>query len=230
LELGSQRDVGGDYLAGVRWLFAHAHYARLAGTARRLLCDSRLCRSDVHLLRSYLPVARIACLCLNRREKSPTRSRSPTRPQRPPWFVPGLASSAPGIRVPCHCRSLSLLYWPPLRLSRRTLRRRIPIARVLLGGMLLFLLATISWRDPERHTVLLVAGAGAVVICGVLLVVLTYTVQRPMVELQRKIARLGGGDLKVSVSFAHRNDEIGDLGRNFNQMVRQLRETREEIE
>ncbi len=106
----------------------------------------------------------------------------------------------------------------------------VPIACVLLGGMLLFLLATLSWRDPERHIVLLVAGAGAVVICGALLVVLTYTVQRPMVELQQKIAQLGRGDLDVSVSFARRNDEIGDLGRNFNQMVKQLRESREEIE
>ena len=96
--------------------------------------------------------------------------------------------------------------------------------------MLLFLLATLSWRDPERHVVLLVAGAGAVAICGALLVVLTYTVQRPMVELQQKIAQLGGGDLGVSVSFAHRNDEIGDLGRNFNQMVAQMRESRLEIE
>jgi signal transduction histidine kinase len=78
--------------------------------------------------------------------------------------------------------------------------------------------------------VLLVAGAGAVAICGALLVVLTYTVQRPMVELQQKIAQLGGGDLNVSVSFARRNDEIGDLGRNFNQMVLQLRESRNEIE
>jgi len=106
----------------------------------------------------------------------------------------------------------------------------VPIACVLLGGMLLFLLATLSWRDPERHTVLLVAGAGAVAICGAFLVVLTYTVQRPMVELQQKIAQLGAGDLNVSVSFAHHNDEIGDLGRNFNQMVQQLRETRQEIE
>ncbi len=106
----------------------------------------------------------------------------------------------------------------------------VPIACVLLGGMLLFLLATLSWRDPERHMVLLVAGVGAVAICGALLVVLTYTVQRPMVELQQKIAQLGGGDLGVSVSFAHRNDEIGDLGRNFNQMVKQLRESRIEIE
>lgn len=106
----------------------------------------------------------------------------------------------------------------------------LPIATVLLGGMFLFLLATLSWRDPERHLVLLVAGVGAVAICGALLVVLTYTVQRPMVELQQKISQLGSGDLKVSVSFAQRNDEIGDLGRNFNHMVEQLRESREEIE
>jgi signal transduction histidine kinase len=96
--------------------------------------------------------------------------------------------------------------------------------------MLLFLLATLSWRDPERHIVLLVAGAGAVAICGAFLVVLTYTIQRPMVELQQKIAELGEGDLDVTVSFARRNDEIGDLGRNFNHMVEQLRESRAEIE
>jgi hypothetical protein len=106
----------------------------------------------------------------------------------------------------------------------------VPIACVLLGGMLLFLLATLSWRDPERHTVLLVAGAGAVAICGALLVVLTYLIQRPMVELQQKIGQLGAGDLAASVSFAHRNDEIGELGRNFNHMVEQLREAREELE
>ncbi|HKS74038.1 MAG TPA: hypothetical protein VJQ82_12635, partial [Terriglobales bacterium] len=58
----------------------------------------------------------------------------------------------------------------------------LPIAFVLLNGLLLFLLASLSWRDPERHTVLVVAGVGAVVICAVLLFVLTYVVQRPMVE------------------------------------------------
>jgi signal transduction histidine kinase len=106
----------------------------------------------------------------------------------------------------------------------------VPIACVLLGGMLLFLLATLSWRDPERHTVLLVAGAGAVAICGALLVVLTYLIQRPVVELQQKIEEVGEGKLDVSVGFARRNDEIGDLGRNFNHMVEQLRESRQEIE
>ena len=119
------------------------------------------------------------------------------------------------------------LFW--LRINWE-IKALVPIACVLLGGMLLFLLATVSWRNPERHTVLLVAGAGAVAICGALLVVLTYLIQRPMVELQEKIAQLGEGDLDVTVSFARRNDEIGDLGRNFNQMARQLRESHMEIE
>jgi hypothetical protein len=51
-----------------------------------------------------------------------------------------------------------------------------------------------------------------------------------MVELQEKIAQVSEGNLNVEVSFAQRNDEIGDLGRNFNHMMQQLRESRAEIE
>ena len=105
-----------------------------------------------------------------------------------------------------------------------------PVAVVLLAGMLLFLLSTVSLRDTERHRVLVIAGAGAVAICGVVIVVLASTIQRPVVELQEQIERVGDGDLTASVSFAKRNDEIGDLGRNFNRMVEQLRESRAEIE
>lgn len=105
-----------------------------------------------------------------------------------------------------------------------------PVAVVLLNGMLLFLLATVSLEDTERHRLLLIAGSGAVAICGVVIVVLVTTIQRPMVELQERMERVGEGDLTASVSFAKRNDEIGDLGRNFNLMVQQLRESREEIE
>jgi len=105
-----------------------------------------------------------------------------------------------------------------------------PVAVVLLIGMLLFLLSTLSLHDPDRHRVLFIAGAGAVAICGVIIVVLASTIQRPMIELQDQIERVGEGDLTASVSFAKRNDEIGDLGRNFNRMVRLLRESREEIE
>lgn len=106
----------------------------------------------------------------------------------------------------------------------------LPVAFVLLNGLLLFLMATVSLRDPERHQVLIVAGTGAVAICAAVMIALAYFIQRPMVELQEKIARVGEGDLDVSVNFAKRNDEIGDLGRNFNRMVQQLRESRDEID
>jgi hypothetical protein len=110
------------------------------------------------------------------------------------------------------------------------LKAILPVVFVLVAGLLLFILATISFRDPERHAVLIVAGAGAVAICGVSIGALAYFIHRPMVELQEKIAQVSDGDLNVAVSFAKRNDEIGDLGRNFNHMLQQLRESREEIE
>ena len=106
----------------------------------------------------------------------------------------------------------------------------LPVGFVLLAGLLLFTLATVSLRDPDRHAVLIVAGAGAVAICAVSMLVLAYLIQRPMVELQEKMDLVSEGNLDVAVSFSHRNDEIGDLGRNFNHMMQQLRESREEIE
>jgi len=51
-----------------------------------------------------------------------------------------------------------------------------------------------------------------------------------MAELQRKIVRLGEGDLDVTVDFGNRNDEVGDLGRVFNHMVQQLYESREAVD
>src|SRR5271167_987991 len=110
------------------------------------------------------------------------------------------------------------------------LKAILPVGVVLLAGVLLFILATVSLRDPERHEVLIVAGAGAVALCAVLIGVLAFLIQRPVVELQEKIGLVSAGNLNVAVSFARRNDEIGDLGRNFNHMMQQLRESREEIE
>ena len=110
------------------------------------------------------------------------------------------------------------------------LKAILPVGLVLLAGLLLFILATVSLRDPERHAVLIVAGTGAVAICAVLIVVLAYLIQRPMVELQEKMGQVSEGNLNVEVTFSQRNDEIGDLGRNFNHMMQQLRESRAEIE
>jgi two-component system NtrC family sensor kinase len=119
---------------------------------------------------------------------------------------------------------------------RRTVRMNwqiktmLPVVLALLNGLLLFVIASTSFQDPERHTILLVAVIGALAICVVLIVTLALVVRRPMLELQEKIQRVSDGDLTATVSFSSRNDDIGDLGRNFNTMVRQLRESREEIE
>jgi len=110
------------------------------------------------------------------------------------------------------------------------LKAILPVGFVLLAGLLLFMLATVSLQDPQRHAVLMVAGAGAVAICAVLIGALAYLIQQPMVELQEKIGQVSEGNLNVAVSFSRRNDEIGDLGRKFNHMMQQLRESREEIE
>ncbi len=109
------------------------------------------------------------------------------------------------------------------------LKAILPIAAVLLNGLLLFILVSLSLAAGERHVVITVATAGAVVICAAVIVVFAVSVRRPMLELQEKIARVSLGDLNVAVDFAQRNDEIGDLGRDFNEMVAQLRASREEI-
>jgi len=117
----------------------------------------------------------------------------------------------------------------PVRINWQ-LKAVLPVAFVMLNGLVIFLLATLSLQDPERHVVLMVAGGGAVTVCAVLIFVLAFLVQRPVIELQEKMSLVGEGDLNVSVGFANRNDELGDLGRNFNRMVEQLRENREEID
>lgn len=106
----------------------------------------------------------------------------------------------------------------------------LPVVSVLLAGLLLFTIATVTLGGPDRDALLLLAVAGAVIVCGVSISVLAYLIQRPMVELQEKIGIISEGNLDVTVTFANSNDEIGDLGRKFNYMVQQLRESRMEIE
>ena len=117
----------------------------------------------------------------------------------------------------------------PVRVNWQ-LKAILPVALVLLIGLFTFMLATLSLRDPQRHIVLMVAGAGAVAICAVSIVAIAHYIQGPLLELQEKIADVSDGSLDVTVNFAERNDEIGDLGRNFNRMLQQLRESRDEIE
>jgi len=106
----------------------------------------------------------------------------------------------------------------------------LPVAAVLGLGLLIFETATLSLESTARHRVLLVAAGGALAISAVLLVVLAVLIQRPLTEMQQTVARIRSGDLSANVTFADRKDEIGALGRDFNEMVRELRESHAEIE
>jgi len=110
------------------------------------------------------------------------------------------------------------------------LKAILPIAAVLLNGLLLFILVSLSLEVDQRHLVITVATGGAIVIFAAIIMVLAVSIRRPMLELQETIARVSLGDLNATVSFAKRNDEIGDLGRDFNDMVAQLKANREEIQ
>jgi signal transduction histidine kinase len=110
-----------------------------------------------------------------------------------------------------------------------TLKAVLPIAAVLVNGLLLFVLVSSSLEAGPRNVVIAVAAGGAFVIFAAVLVVFSWSIRRPMLELSDKIARVRLGDMDVRVSFADRNDEIGDLGRDFNDMVQQLKSSREEI-
>src|SRR5271169_2269115 len=111
-----------------------------------------------------------------------------------------------------------------------TLKAVLPVAAVLLNGLLLFMLVSSSLDADSRNGVIAVAAGGAFVVCVAVIMVLAVQVRRPMLELQDKIARVQLGDMDVAVSFADRHDEIGDLGRDFNDMVAQLKASREEIQ
>jgi signal transduction histidine kinase len=110
------------------------------------------------------------------------------------------------------------------------LKAILPVAIVLLAGLAVFEIVTIELEASERFQLLGVAAGGALAVCAVLLVALAALIQSPLIELSRKIEQVSNGDLYARVSFSDRDDDIGRLGRNFNDMVRQLRDGRDELQ
>jgi signal transduction histidine kinase len=106
----------------------------------------------------------------------------------------------------------------------------IPIIGVLALSLVAILALLHSLEIAEVQWVLVAGGACAVMLCFVLLSVLLVLVERPLEELMKTIARVRRGDLTARVSFAKRSDDIGQLGRQFNEMVERLEENRAEIE
>lgn len=76
----------------------------------------------------------------------------------------------------------------------------------------------------------ILVGLVVLALLSVTLGVLVVLVHRPIVELRQTIQKAIEGDRSVRVGFAGRNDEIGGLGSDFNQMVHYLQEDYERSE
>lgn len=104
----------------------------------------------------------------------------------------------------------------------------------IIGVLLLSLVAIASVLETlglhEAQIILIAAVCFAILLCFVLLSVLLVLVERPLEDLMGTIARVRRGDLSARVMFAQRRDDIGQLGRQFNEMVEQLERNHLEIE
>src|ERR1700741_1145439 len=106
----------------------------------------------------------------------------------------------------------------------------IPIIAVL--GLSFVALHSVL-RSAEVHgvpSILFAAVSCAILLCVVLLSVLLVLIEHPLEELMETITRVRRGDLTARVSFAKREDDVGQLGQQFNEMIEQLDQNRQEIE
>ena len=106
----------------------------------------------------------------------------------------------------------------------------IPIITVLLLSIVAIASVMETLAVQEAQIILIASFCFAILLCFVLLSVLLVLVERPLEDLMDTIARVRSGDLSARVAFALRRDDIGQLGRQFNEMVEQLERNRLEIE
>lgn len=106
----------------------------------------------------------------------------------------------------------------------------VPLTGVLLLGVVAFQVIVRAFDIEQGHWIVIVAVAGAVAICFLMLSALLVLIERPLEDLKHTIARVSEGDLTARVKFADRKDDVGQLGQQFNDMVRQLEESRALIE
>jgi two-component system NtrC family sensor kinase len=106
----------------------------------------------------------------------------------------------------------------------------IPIITVLVVSIGAIHAVLRSLEIHEVQWILIAAVSFAIVLCFVLLFVLLVLIEHPLEELMDTIARVRRDDLTARVSFAKRRDDVGELGRRFNEMIERLDENRQEIE
>jgi signal transduction histidine kinase len=106
----------------------------------------------------------------------------------------------------------------------------IPIIAVLLLSIVTIASVLETLGIHEAQIILIASVCFAILLCFILLSVLLVLIERPLEDLMDTIGRVRSGDLSARVAFAKRRDDIGQLGRQFNEMVEQLERNRGEIE
>jgi signal transduction histidine kinase len=96
---------------------------------------------------------------------------------------------------------------------------------------LVVVVALLHWHNISQAQWLIAVGAAcAVMVCSAALSVLLIFAERPLDELMAATQRAYRGDLSVRVSFAARDDAIGQLGEQFNNLLSRLERSEWELE
>ena len=106
----------------------------------------------------------------------------------------------------------------------------IPIFVVMLISLMGMAAMLHTLEIENAQWILIAVISFAILLSFVLLSVLLVLVEQPLQELMNTISRVRTGDFTARVGFARREDDIGSLGRQFNEMVQTLEQNRGEIE
>jgi len=106
----------------------------------------------------------------------------------------------------------------------------IPIIAVLILSVLAIHAVLRSMEVHDVQWLLFAVVSCAILLCFVLLSVLLVLIEQPLEELMYIITRVRQGDLTARVTFAKREDDVGQLGRQFNEMIERLDQNTQEIE
>jgi two-component system NtrC family sensor kinase len=106
----------------------------------------------------------------------------------------------------------------------------IPIIVIMVISLVGMAAMLRSLEIQNAQWILVSVVAIAILLSFVLLSVLLVLVEQPLQELMDTISRVRAGDLTARVTFAKREDDIGALGRQFNEMIETLDRNHIEIE
>jgi two-component system NtrC family sensor kinase len=106
----------------------------------------------------------------------------------------------------------------------------IPIIVIMVISLVGIAAMLRSLEIQNAQWILVSVVAIAILLSFVLLSVLLVLIEQPLQELMVTISRVRSGDLTARVTFAKREDDIGALGRQFNEMIETLDRNDIEIE